>query len=105
MVGASEFICCVYIETLPIDAHQVILTYGIYVVFKGHICCCIKVTFLVIFTGIFTIVGSLCRLHLQVQWDILVQCGRPTCKGAYGSNVKCMYTSVPGHIINCNGLI
>ena len=34
---------------------------------------------------------------IVVQWDKYVQCGRHICSGAYASNVKCMYTSAPGH--------
>ena len=37
---------------------------------------------------------------VEVQWDIYVQCGRDICSRAYASNVECMYTSVPGHIVH-----
>ena len=38
---------------------------------------------------------------VEVQWYIYVQCGRHICSGTYVSNVKCMYISAPGHIVNC----
>ena len=41
----------------------------------------------------------------EVQLDIYVQCGRYICSGAYVSNVKYMYTSAAGHIIDCIELI
>ena len=34
-----------------------------------------------------------------------MQCGRPISSGAYANNVLCMYTSAPGHIIDCTELI
>ena len=36
-----------------------------------------------------------------VQWDIHIQYGRHICLGAYVSNVKCMYTSICSHIVDC----
>ena len=30
-----------------------------------------------------------------------MQCDRNRYSGAYVNNVKCMYISVPGHIVNC----
>ena len=35
-----------------------------------------------------------------VQWDIYMQYGRNICSEAHASHVKCMYTSVPSHIID-----
>ena len=40
-----------------------------------------------------------------MQWDKYVQCGRHICSGAYANNVKCMYTSAPGHIVDCSEFI
>ena len=51
-----------------------------------------------------------------VIYSIYVDCSRSavghTCAiwqayllGAYSSNVKCMYTGAPGHIIDCSGFI
>ena len=36
---------------------------------------------------------------------IYMQCGRHICSGALASNVKCMYTSAHGHIIDYSELI
>ena len=38
MVNVSEYMWQKYWLTSPIDAHHVILAYGIYMVFEGHIC-------------------------------------------------------------------
>ena len=38
---------------------------------------------------------------VEVQWDIYVQCGRHISSGAYASNVECLYSSAPGHIVDC----
>ena len=38
---------------------------------------------------------------IEGQWGISVQCGRHIQSGEYVSNVKYMYTSAPGHIIDC----
>ena len=38
-------------------------------------------------------------------WDIYMQCGRHFCLWACISNVKCMYTSVPGHIVDSSEFI
>ena len=40
---------------------------------------------------------------LEVQWDIHVQCVKHICFGTYVSNVKCMYTSTPGYMIDSFG--
>ena len=37
--------------------------------------------------------------------NIYVQCGRHICSGAYVSNVKCMYTTSSGHIVDCSEYI
>ena len=39
---------------------------------------------------------------LAVQWDIYmnVQCGRQIYSDVYANNVKCMYTSIPSHILD-----
>ena len=42
---------------------------------------------------------------IAVQWNIYEQCSRHICSGSYASNVKCMFTSVPGHIIDCSDFI
>ena len=42
---------------------------------------------------------------VEVQWDIAVQCDRHICSGAYDSNMECMSTSVPGHIVHCSEFI
>ena len=39
---------------------------------------------------------------MEVQWDIYVQCGRYICSGVHAKNVKFMYTSAFGHIIDCS---
>ena len=38
---------------------------------------------------------------IVVQWDIYVQYGRNICLGVSANNVKCMYSSAFGHIIDC----
>ena len=42
---------------------------------------------------------------VAVQWSIYVQCGRHICPGPYANNVKCIYTGVHGHIVDCNEFI
>ena len=42
---------------------------------------------------------------VAVQFDIYVQYNSDICSGAYTSNVKCMYSSAPGHIVDCIGFI
>ena len=37
--------------------------------------------------------------------DMYVQCGRYICSWAYASNVKYMYTRVPGHTVDCSELL
>ena len=39
--------------------------------------------------------------YVQMQWEIYVKCGRHICSGAYISNIRCIYTSTPAHIIDC----
>ena len=34
-----------------------------------------------------------------------MQCGRHICPGAFTNNVKYMYSSVPGHTLDCTELI
>ena len=34
-----------------------------------------------------------------------VQYGRYICSGPYAKNVKCIYTSAPGHTVDCNAFI
>ena len=34
-----------------------------------------------------------------------MQCGKHTCSGVYANDVKCMYTSVSGHIVDCSEFI
>ena len=38
---------------------------------------------------------------VEGQRNIYLDCGRFICLGLHGRNVKCMYTSSPGHIIDC----
>ena len=33
------------------------------------------------------------------------ECGRYICSGVYANNVKCLYTSVTGHIVKCSEFI
>ena len=40
------------------------------------------------------------KTTVAVQWDIYVQCDMHNFSGAYVSNVECMYTNVPGHIVD-----
>ena len=42
---------------------------------------------------------------VAVQWDKYIQCDRHICSGEYASDVKCMYTSVPGLIMDCSEFI
>ena len=39
---------------------------------------------------------------VTVQWDMYVQYSRHICSRTYANNVKCIYTSVPGHIADSN---
>ena len=39
------------------------------------------------------------RVSISVR-NIYVHCGRCICSGAISNNVKCMYTSVSGHIVD-----
>ena len=39
-------------------------------------------------------------MTVEVHWDINIQCRRCICTGAYGSNVKCLYASPSGQIID-----
>ena len=41
-----------------------------------------------------------CRVHYTCN-GALVQCDRHICSGADSYNVKCMYTSVFGHTVDC----
>ena len=41
------------------------------------------------------------QAKVVVQQYIYVQCGMHICAGAYANIVKCMYSSVPGHIVDC----
>ena len=45
------------------------------------------------------------KTTVAVQWKTYVQCDMYICSGAYANNMKCMYTRVPGHIVDCSGLI
>ena len=45
------------------------------------------------------------QTSIEVKWDIYVQCGRYLCSGEYAHNIKCMYTSTFGLIIDCSELI
>ena len=36
-----------------------------------------------------------------VQYDIHIQYGRHVCLGAYVNNVRCMFTSAGGDIVDC----
>ena len=38
---------------------------------------------------------------VEVYLDIYMQSGRYISSGAFASNVKCVYASAPGHIIDC----
>ena len=40
-----------------------------------------------------------------LQWNAYAQCGMHICSGAYANNVKCMYTRVSIHIVDCSGFI
>ena len=41
----------------------------------------------------------------RIAVEIYLECGRSICSQAYASNVTCMYTSIPGHIIDCSEFI
>ena len=53
----------------------------------------------VYFTGMCNNVGSICRVQLTCSCTD-VQCGRYSCLWTYANNVKCMCTSVSGHIVD-----
>ena len=42
---------------------------------------------------------------VAVQSDMHVQCGRHISCRVYTSNVKCMYSSAPGHTVHCSDLM
>ena len=46
--------------------------------------------------------GVYTQTTVEVQLDINMNWGRQISSGAYVSNVKCMCTSVPGHISDCS---
>ena len=45
------------------------------------------------------------KTTVEMQWVLCLKCGRHICLATYASNVKCMYTNVLGHIIDCNEFI
>ena len=56
--------------------------------------------------NIIIILHCLCTvLVVEMQWDIYVQCGRHICPVAYVNNVKCIYTSALGDIVDCSEFI
>ena len=42
------------------------------------------------------------HVHVALQWNKYVQCGRHVCSGAYANNVKCRLCSTYGHIVDCS---
>ena len=42
---------------------------------------------------------------VKLKCGLHVECGRHICSGTYASNVKCMYTSPPVHIVHFNQFI
>ena len=38
---------------------------------------------------------------VEVQLEIYMQYGRYICSEAYASNVECIYSNGPGHIVHC----
>ena len=86
---------------------------GTYMTFKGHICCWnIYVYNMVneaamcchVLTYMYSNMG-LNVDYILVQWDIHVWCERHIYSGAFATNVKFMYTSTCGHIVNCSELM
>ena len=59
--------------------------------------------------GFFLLTCAVISGHLWttvfVQWNIDVWCDRPICSGAYANNVRLMYTSVAGHIVDCSEIL
>ena len=49
--------------------------------------------------------GCYMWMTVAVQWDIYMLYDRNICSGAYANNVKCMYTSASGHIVDCREFI
>ena len=37
--------------------------------------------------------------------ECICTCGKYICSGGYTNDVKCLYTSVPGHIVDCSGFV
>ena len=95
----------IYWSTDPINVHQVIWAYNTYMSFERHICgwhifCSNMVTkccSLLIFNGNVDYRRSVVGHNLQ--------CGRHIHSGAYASNVECMYTHAPGHIVHYSEFI
>ena len=42
------------------------------------------------------------QYEIDIPLDIHVLCGRHFCSGTFANNVKCMFTSVSGHIVDCS---
>ena len=64
----------------------------------GHICEMFCLTY------IFSNVESKCRLYYSCSGTYMFE-GWDICSGAYANNVKCMYTSAYGHIVDCGEII
>ena len=58
-----------------------------------------KVTFSYFLSHVCTNVGSV-YITAVVQWNVHVHHDRHICLGAYANNVKLIYSSIPGHIVD-----
>ena len=65
-----------------------------------HITTDLKAYWVTHFTYICSNVESMWSI-VVVQWDIHMQYGRHICSGAYVNNLKCMYSSAFGDILDC----
>ena len=110
MMAATSYLVWI----LPYFAHKCTSSYlGMchILAFEGHICCwhifCSSIVNVVVYWFLLhvCIYGIHMRATVEVQWDIHMQYGRYNCSEAYVSNVECVHTSVPGHIVDCSEFI
>ena len=92
-----------------ISTHDAIGICGIYVTFEGHVCCWhIYGNSMVNKSLLFCFVLLVCAVMWGLYVDYSISTWEQICTvlhacllWAYASNVKCMYTSVCAHIVDC----
>ena len=107
----SELVCSTYTNTLVLylDVKQLASMEYMWHLTAIYICCChiygngmVNKSCSFYFYFLTCICGDVEFIcGLVVQWDIYMQWGMHICSGVYASNVKCMYTSVSDHSVDC----